>query len=253
MTTVSARIVEALSPYVTDVFGLMGNGNAHFLEAVDSSDMTFTAVRHEAGAVAAADPETLQAPELRSPAPHPTQADLDRIAAVLNTARRPLLLAGRGARVSDAGPALNVLSDRLGALTATTVAARNLLNGAGHLGIAGGYGSDDGAELMAEADVVMVFGAGLNQFTTRFGHLFGPEATVIQVDLAEQATHPRVDHHVCADARVVAEQLTEMLDAPTQQSWRKTAADRVHRAAHREPGGPLAPDGRLDPVLCPSL
>lgn len=55
MTTVSARIVEALSPYVTDVFGLMGNGNAHFLDAVDSSDMTFTAVRHEAGAVAAAD------------------------------------------------------------------------------------------------------------------------------------------------------------------------------------------------------
>ncbi|MGN6503664.1 MAG: thiamine pyrophosphate-binding protein, partial [Pseudolysinimonas sp.] len=54
--TVSARIAAALEPHVTDVFGVMGNGNAWFLDAVvTSTRMTYTAVRHEAAAVAAAD------------------------------------------------------------------------------------------------------------------------------------------------------------------------------------------------------
>ena len=37
--TVSARIVAALEPHVSDVFGVMGNGNAWFLDAVVASSM----------------------------------------------------------------------------------------------------------------------------------------------------------------------------------------------------------------------
>ncbi|MFI7579771.1 thiamine pyrophosphate-binding protein [Kocuria kalidii] len=354
MTTVSTRIVEALAPYVAEVFGVMGNGNAHFLDAVEASDLSFTAVRHEAGAVAAADAysrvsgrvavatttygagftnaitpltearqariplvmvtgeapttgarpwdvdqpgigadvgvdtfvvdarqpglisikaleravqhrqpvvlaipydlaaadadeESWPEPVLQAPTLQPSRSDLERVAAALNTARRPLLLAGRGARVAGADPAIERLSDQLGALSATTVAARNLLNDAGHLGIAGGFGTDAGAKLMAEADVVVVFGAGLNQFTTRFGHLFGQESTVIQIDLADKATHPRVDHHLRADARLVAERLSERVPARRDDRWRDAAAGRVRRWADTEPGDPLAPDGRLDP------
>ena len=354
MTSVSARIVEALSPYVTDVFGVMGNGNAYFLDAVEASGLAFTAVRHEAGAVAAADAycrvsgriavatttygagftnaitplaeaaqariplllvtgdapttgarpwdvnqpgigtdigvvtfvvdadhpgqtalaalehaaqqrepvilaipydlaaaaageETLPEPLLQAPPVQPAETDLERVAEVLATARRPLLLAGRGARLAQAGPALEALSERLGALSATTVTARSLINDAGHLGIAGGFGTEEAATLMAEADVVVVFGAGLNQFTTRFGDLFGPESTVVQVDLTEGPTHPRVDHHLRADARVVAEKLTELVDVPQERRWADAVADRIRRAAERAPGERLAADGRLDP------
>ncbi|HEX2119683.1 MAG TPA: thiamine pyrophosphate-binding protein [Acidimicrobiales bacterium] len=354
MTSVSARIVEALSPYVTDVFGVMGNGNAYFLDAVEASGLAFTAVRHEAGAVAAADAycrvsgriavatttygagftnaitplaeaaqariplllvtgdapttgarpwdvnqpgigtdigvvtfvvdadhpgqttlaalehaaqqrepvilaipydlaaaaageETLPEPLLQAPPVQPAETDLERVAEVLAAARRPLLLAGRGARLAQAGPALEALSERLGALSATTVTARSLINDAGHLGIAGGFGTEEAATLMAEADVVVVFGAGLNQFTTRFGDLFGPESTVVQVDLTEGPTHPRVDHHLRADARVVAEKLTELVDVPQERRWADAVADRIRRAAERAPGERLAADGRLDP------
>ncbi|HEX2298257.1 MAG TPA: thiamine pyrophosphate-binding protein [Pseudonocardiaceae bacterium] len=354
MTSVSARIVEALSPYVTDVFGVMGNGNAYFLDAVEASGLAFTAVRHEAGAVAAADAycrvsgriavatttygagftnaitplaeaaqariplllvtgdapttgarpwdvnqpgigtdigvvtfvvdadhpgqtalaalehaaqqrepvilaipydlaaaaageETLPEPLLQAPPVQPAETDLERVAEVLAAARRPLLLAGRGARLAQAGPALEALSERLGALSATTVTARSLINDAGHLGIAGGFGTEEAATLMAEADVVVVFGAGLNQFTTRFGDLFGPESTVVQVDLTEGPTHPRVAHHLRADARVVAEKLTELVDVPQERRWADAVADRIRRAAERAPGERLAADGRLDP------
>ncbi|MEJ7648736.1 MAG: thiamine pyrophosphate-binding protein [Nakamurella sp.] len=55
-STVSGAVLAALrGAGITDVFGVMGNGNVHFLDAVCTSDLRFTAVRHEAGGVAAAD------------------------------------------------------------------------------------------------------------------------------------------------------------------------------------------------------
>ncbi|MCU1417146.1 MAG: thiamine pyrophosphate protein central region, partial [Schumannella sp.] len=54
--TVSARVAATLDSVASDVFGVMGNGNAWFLDAVvTSTALQYTAVRHEAAAVAAAD------------------------------------------------------------------------------------------------------------------------------------------------------------------------------------------------------
>ena len=55
MTSLSERIAESLSRSVSDVFGVMGNGNAHLLDALPRVGVRFTAMRHEAGGVAAAD------------------------------------------------------------------------------------------------------------------------------------------------------------------------------------------------------
>jgi len=56
MPTVSAHVAAALSRHLDQVFGLMGNGNAHLLDALlRDTGAAFTAVRHEVGAVVAAD------------------------------------------------------------------------------------------------------------------------------------------------------------------------------------------------------
>ena len=56
MPTVSAHIARTLAAHIDHVFGVMGNGNAYFLDALEQSRrVTFTAVRHEAGGVVAAD------------------------------------------------------------------------------------------------------------------------------------------------------------------------------------------------------
>jgi thiamine pyrophosphate-dependent acetolactate synthase large subunit-like protein len=139
-------------------------------------------------------------------------ADLGQVARLLAGAKRPLILAGRGAHLAGAGPELRELADRLGALTAGTALALNLLNGEGYLGVAGGFGTDTAAGLMGEADVVLVAGASLSPFTMRFGHLLGPDSTVIQIDTALQPTHPRVDLFVSADAKSAAGRLLQLLD-----------------------------------------
>ncbi|MCC2029538.1 thiamine pyrophosphate-binding protein [Microbacterium sp. YMB-B2] len=56
MPSVSAHVALTLAQHVDHVFGVMGNGNAYFLDALErDTGAEFTAVRHEQGAVVAAD------------------------------------------------------------------------------------------------------------------------------------------------------------------------------------------------------
>src|SRR5699024_689171 len=55
LTEVLAHIVAR---HVGHTFGLMGNGNAHLIDALGTNGVPFTAVRHEAATIAAADAYT---------------------------------------------------------------------------------------------------------------------------------------------------------------------------------------------------
>jgi thiamine pyrophosphate-dependent acetolactate synthase large subunit-like protein len=101
---------------------------------------------------------------------------------------------------------------------------------------------------MGEADVVLVAGASLSPFTMRFGHLLGPDSTVIQIDTALQPTNPRVDLFVSADAKSAAGRLHRLLDdAAAAQGWRAEASKRLASGPGHHPGSDETPDGRLDP------
>ncbi|GAA1927455.1 thiamine pyrophosphate-binding protein [Microbacterium aoyamense] len=357
MPTVSAHVAVTLARHIDHVFGVMGNGNAWFLDALErSTPATYTAVRHEAGAVVAADafhrasgrlaaatatygagftntltalaeavqahvplvlvvgdeptsgprpwdvdqialaaavgartytvghadaaattviaiehaltyrvPTVLAIPydvatleagavpdtaEPRLPAPlAPTAfggAAITGLARELSAAERPFLLAGRGAWVAGASAALGVLADATGAITASTALGRGIFpREEFDLGVTGGFGAEDAMELVREADVAVVFGASLNQFTMRFGELFSPGTRVVQVDVAPTATHPHVGGYIRGDARVVAEALVAALAGATSSGWRESVAAPALRA--QDAGDGIAPDGRLDP------
>lgn len=389
MPTVSAHVALTLAQHIDAVFGVMGNGNAYFLDALErQTSAEFTAVRHEQGAVVAADAhhrasgriaaatatygagftntltalaESVQArvplvlvvgdeptsgprpwdvdqialasavgartytvgradaaattiiaiehaltyrmpvvlaipydvasleagevpaaPAPRVPSPLSPKGEfsagtLDDIATALSTAERPFLLAGRGAWLAGAGDALGALAEATGALTASTALGRGVFPAAEYdLGVAGGFGADGAMNLVRDADVAVVFGASLNQFTMRFGELFSPGTRVFQVDVAPAATHANVGGFVRGDARLVAEALLERVaaasSAPPHNSgdsvqvphdlggqqgsgstfsgvmrsgWREQVD--VASAREYEKGDDVAADGRLDP------
>ncbi len=360
MPTVSAHVALTLARHLDHVFGVMGNGNAYFLDALErSTSVAFTAVRHEAGGVVAADAyhrasgrlaaatatygagftntltalaEAVQAhvplvlvvgdeptsgprpwdvdqialasavgartytvgradaaattaiaiehaltyrvptvlaipydvaaleagpvpdaPQPRLPGPlSPTgpfaQAAVSEIAAALAQAQRPFLLAGRGAWIAGAGEALGEVADLTGALTASTALGRGVFPRPEYdLGVTGGFGAEGAMELVREADVAVVFGASLNQFTMRFGDLFAPGTRVFQIDVAPAATHPHIGGYVRADAALVARALADELRASHAQpsGWRDGVD--VDRARGYDAGDAIAPDGRLDP------
>jgi thiamine pyrophosphate-dependent acetolactate synthase large subunit-like protein len=180
----------------------------------------------------------------------PAVPDLGPVLAVLATARRPLLLAGLGAWRAGAGKPVGELADRLGGLLATTVMANGLF--AQHpwsLGICGGFASLRTARTIGEADVVIVFGASMDPFTLH-GGIFGPRATVIQVDLAAAPTSARVDLLVRGDAAAVASALLDAVNAGdlAGSAWRVEVADRIDTLGwEHEPYEDASTADRIDP------
>jgi thiamine pyrophosphate-dependent acetolactate synthase large subunit-like protein len=156
-------------------------------------------------------------------APAPAASAVRAIAEVLARAERPVIIAGRGAVLADAGAPLRALAERAGALLATSAVANGLFAGNPYdLGIAGGFASPLAARLLGEADAVVAFGASLNQWTTRHGTLPGPQATVAQVDLDVDAigAHRPVDIGVVGDAASTALALLAELDRGEPKTWR---------------------------------
>jgi thiamine pyrophosphate-dependent acetolactate synthase large subunit-like protein len=151
-----------------------------------------------------------------APVPHADESALAAVADLIQetwAVRRPVVLAGRGAVNSKAKEDLVALADRCGALLATTLMGRSMF--AGHpydLGVAGTFSNEPAIELLAEADLVLAFGASLNEFTTLRGKLF-PKATVVQFDANPSAIgmHLQVDLGVAGDARSSAAALTAEL------------------------------------------
>ncbi|MGW4406752.1 thiamine pyrophosphate-binding protein [Nonomuraea sp. NPDC004702] len=133
-------------------------------------------------------------------------AELGRL---LAGARRPVFVAGRGAR--HARRELEALADRTGALLATSAVAKGLFRGSPwDLDVSGGFATPLAAELIRGADLIVGWGCALNMWTTRHGTLIPPEAKVAQVDLdpAAVGAHVRADLGVVGDVRAVAAALT---------------------------------------------
>ena len=172
--------------------------------------------------------EASVAPRGDVPAPAPAPASVSALADLLGGARRAVLLAGRGAVLAGAGPALERLAERAGALLATSAMGHGLF--AGHpwsLGISGGFASPLAAELLPQADAIVAFGAQLTGWTTRQGELIGPGARVAQVDveLTALGANAPVDVAVLGDARATAEAALAELERRGQRAdgWRDAA------------------------------
>jgi thiamine pyrophosphate-dependent acetolactate synthase large subunit-like protein len=163
---------------------------------------------------------------------------------MLGAARRPVLLAGRGAE--HARDELAALADHLGAVLATTLMAAGLFGdhpcGAG---VAGGLARPGVRRLLGEADLVVTFGAGLNRWTADHGALF-PDAKVASVDTDPSAIGARwpVDHGVVGDAALVARALCETMpeggNAPC-------SAAAVQAVGEGNPFEEVCEEGRIDP------
>ena len=186
--------------------------------------------------------------------PRPSMTALREAAELLLHARRPLVIAGRGAVIARARRPIEDLAERLGALLATSAAAHGLFAGSPwSLGISGGFAAPAAARLIQQADVVIALGATLNMWTTRRGRLLAADAAIIQVDLDADAIglHQPVRIGIVGDAAEAASCLSAELDTVTRrfEGWRTAEVAEQLRTGgwrdvrYRDQGG----HGRIDP------
>ncbi|TSD53772.1 thiamine pyrophosphate-binding protein [Aeromicrobium piscarium] len=138
---------------------------------------------------------------------------LDAAVGALASSRRPVVLAGRGAVLSEARGSLLDLAARIGAPVATSLLAREYFAGdVRDLGIAGTLSDPSTLDLLLRSDCIVSFGASLNRFTMAEGALASGRG-IVQVDLDKDAfgRHVRPDAVVQGDAAGVARAMVELL------------------------------------------
>ena len=208
--------------------------------AAAAADAYWTA-RDERRTVVLNLPLDVQAAEVAGPSVHlaeppepavPVDAEgVGRLVDVLAGARRPVFIAGRGARGAGCRDALEGLAERAGALLATSAVANGLFEGSPwSLGISGGFATPLAGELLRGADLVVGWGCALNMWTTSHGALIGPEASLVQVDVEPDALgrNRPISLGVVGDVRATATAATASLPARTDGGYRSPdVADRI--------------------------
>jgi acetolactate synthase-1/2/3 large subunit len=143
----------------------------------------------------------------------PDPAALDVAVGIIASARRPIVLGGRGAATPEARAALLRLAARIGAPVATTLRGKDLFRGEPYnLGIFGTLANPVAVDVINESDCVIAFGAGLNKFTTAEGSLLKKQ--VVQVDLQREAInqYSTISAGIIGDSSTVADAIVEWLD-----------------------------------------
>lgn len=160
----------------------------------------------------AAPPVTLPIPAIRSAIVE--NAVFEDALGMIASARRPLILAGRGAIDPEARTAILALARRMQAPMATTLKARGLFHGADFdLGLLGTLGRPVATRVAMQSDCLIALGASLSRLTTdREALVRGKRVVQILADPLENDR--RTDHGplLIADPAAMARRIAEILD-----------------------------------------
>jgi 3D-(3,5/4)-trihydroxycyclohexane-1,2-dione acylhydrolase (decyclizing) len=144
------------------------------------------------------------------PRPRPDTTALDRAAAVIGSAVRPFIVAGGGVIYSDACDALRRFVERTGIAVGETQAGKGVLpfDHPQSAGAVGATGTSTANRLARDADVVIVIGSRLSDFTTASNTAFeNPDVRFIAINVAELDAYKRGALPLVGDARVTVEEL----------------------------------------------
>jgi 3D-(3,5/4)-trihydroxycyclohexane-1,2-dione acylhydrolase (decyclizing) len=156
--------------------------------------------------------------------PRPEPDALARAAAMIASAKRPLIVAGGGVRYSDASGALGDFSTRFGVPVAETQAGKGSLpfDHPFNLGAIGSTGTSAANETAEAADVVIGIGTRWSDFTTASRTVFAnEEVRFINVNIAAFDAVKQGGAMVVADAQSA---LVDLAEALAEIGWAGTSA-----------------------------
>ncbi len=132
-------------------------------------------------------PEVFFEPKLwKIPRPRADRDSIAAAAALLKSAKRPLIISGGGVRYSGAEQALAEFAVKRGIPVVETIAGKGALthDHPVHAGPIGIVGSTSANSLAKEADVILAIGTRLQDFTTGSWTAFAPDAQFISINAA---------------------------------------------------------------------
>ena len=147
------------------------------------------------------------------------------IAEALNKSKKPVILAGHGAIISDASEAIRKLAEKLNAPVTSTLLGKGAFPESHRLslGMLGMHGTAYANKAMIECDLVMSIGSRYDDRIIGQPQRFCRNAVRIHIDIdrAEIGKMIKCQHWCVGDARMIVEELTKHVTRLDTQEWLK--------------------------------
>ncbi|MBN1160844.1 MAG: biosynthetic-type acetolactate synthase large subunit [Dehalococcoidales bacterium] len=152
---------------------------------------------------------------------HPTQ--LKNAAKLINEARQPLIVAGRGVIISGASAALKELAEKAQIPVITTLLGIGCFPG-GHVlnyGMAGMHGTGYANKALDNCDLLIAIGMRFDDRVTGKLSAFSPKAKIIHIDLDPAEIGKNVPAHVpiVGDVGAVLQAMQKMIETNRHIDW----------------------------------
>ncbi len=152
-------------------------------------------------------------------------AAVDRAAAAIRASSKPLIIAGGGARYSEAEAAITAFAEKTGIPVAETHAGKGTMHCDHDLSLqaAGVAGTKGANEMAAAADLVIGIGTRFTDFATASKTAFqNPNVRFVNINVFEMDSLKHGGIALTGDARAVVDELTEAVgDYDTGQAYRQ--------------------------------
>lgn len=161
---------------------------------------------------------------------NPVDEELDDIAHVIASAKKPLLIAGGGVRYSEAGKTVEDFCEKFNIALAETQNGKSAVLSSHRLNLGGvGVTGNAAANIIAkEADVVIGVGTRFSDFTTASKSLFqNPDVKFVTIN-TDRFDAYKLDAVKCvADAKIAIEKLDKIL---TEKNYKTQYTDEISSA-----------------------
>lgn len=144
----------------------------------------------------------------------------------IQTASKPIIVAGGGARHSGCSKELLTFAEKLSIPIATSLNGKDLLNSNHPLscGVVGTYSRESANLSVKEADLVIFIGSETGSMTTHFWAVPTTKVRVIQIDIEPEnlGRNYNLEVAIHGDAKVILERMTTLSDSknfPERTEW----------------------------------
>ena len=169
-------------------------------------------------------------PAFQKPRPVPAKTEIEQVASILNTARKPLIIAGGGVKSSEAEDGLLQFAEKYDLPVIAAFRRHDVFPNdhglyAGHLGLGT---SKEVLKTVSESDVVLALGTRLSEVTTQDYSIMTPDKKLIHIDIAFETIGkvypPEVG--IVADLKGALQSLSTMDITPVWKAWAEESRQR---------------------------
>ncbi len=165
--------------------------------------------------------------DIKMKATHASEEDINRAAEMINSAQRPLIIAGHGVAIANAEETLREFCEKGNIPVAATLMGVSVMNSfhPNYVGSVGMHGNIAPNRMTQEADVIIAVGMRFSDRVTGETKGYAPKARIIHIEIDQSEINKNIKSHLPlrGDAGEILEELNKRVKFVERKEWFKTA------------------------------